>query len=63
MFSYDCVFGSDVPDTEDRGNAFLQNDEHILNFTASTLQDTVILIRITLMTQFLKSMYVDIMFI
>lgn len=32
MFSYDCVFGSDVPDTEDGGNTFLPNDEHILNF-------------------------------
>lgn len=63
IFSYDCIFGSDVPYTEDRGNTFLPNDEHILNITGSALQDTVILIRTTVTTQFLRSMYVDIMFI
>jgi hypothetical protein len=54
MFSYDCVFGSDVPYTEDGGNTFLQNDEYMLNFTASALQDSVILIRTTVTTQFLR---------
>jgi hypothetical protein len=63
MFSYDRVFGSDVPDTEDGGNTFFPNDELILNFTASATQDTVILIRTTVTTQILRSMYVDIMFI
>jgi hypothetical protein len=63
MFCNDCVFGGDVPDSEDRGNTFLRNDEHILNFTASAPQDTAFLIRTTVTSQFLRSMYVDTMFI
>ena len=63
MFCYDCVFGRDVPDSEDGGNMFLRNDKYILNFTASAPQDTAVLIRTTVTTQFLRSMCVDIMFI
>ena len=62
MFCYDCAFGSDVPDSEDGGNTFLRNDEHIINFTASAPQDTAMLMRTTVTTQFLRSMCVDVMF-
>jgi HKD family nuclease len=63
MFRYNCVFDSDVPDSEYGGNTFLRNNEHLLNITASAPQDTAISMRTTVTNQFLRSMYVDIMFI